>query len=169
MSYWDGTRWLEDVPAASAPPPRRARRILGAAAEAALVTTLIFGLIATTAFAAKGGNGANKTSGGRSASTFSLVLLDSTDGAAHYGQDVTFNVSTSATDNPYVNVRCYQDGAFVYDAWAGFYDAAWFGQTFTLASSSWTSGAADCDARLVMWAKNGRERTLDEMTFHVQP
>lgn len=57
MANWDGTRWLENVPATASPPPTRRRRLLGAAAEGALITTLIFGLIASTTFAAKGGNG----------------------------------------------------------------------------------------------------------------
>jgi hypothetical protein len=56
MTYWDGNRWIPDEPAA----PRRGgvrRRLLGASTEAALITLLMFGLIAGTALAAKGGNG----------------------------------------------------------------------------------------------------------------
>lgn len=162
MSFWDGTRWVSDVPATTGPPPRRrGRRFLGAAAEATLVTALIFGLIAGSTLAAKGGNAR-----GSDSSSLALVLLDSTDGVAHHGQRVTFDVSSTA-DKPYVNVRCYQDGAFVYDAWAGFYAGAWFGQEFTLSSMSWVSGQADCTARLVVWGKNGRERTLGTLGFHV--
>jgi hypothetical protein len=86
----------------------------------------------------------------------------------HYGDQITFEVSTTATDHPYVNVRCYQGSAFVYDGWVGFFEGAWFGQTFTLSSSYWTGGEADCNARLVMWGKNGRQRTLASMDFHVE-
>jgi hypothetical protein len=58
MTYWDGNRWIPEEPAA----PRRARgrvrrRLLGASTEAALITLLMFGLIAGTTLAAKGGNG----------------------------------------------------------------------------------------------------------------
>lgn len=56
MTYWDGTRWVPEAPT-STPTPRRGRRLFGAVAEASLITLLIFGLIAGTAFAAKGGNG----------------------------------------------------------------------------------------------------------------
>ncbi len=60
MTYWDGNSWIPEGP----PPPRRARgrtgrRLLGASAEAALITLLMFGLIAGTALAAKGGNGSS--------------------------------------------------------------------------------------------------------------
>lgn len=60
MTYWDGNRWIPDEPAT----PRHApggvrRRLLGASIEAALITLLMFGLIAGTTLAAKGGNGGN--------------------------------------------------------------------------------------------------------------
>ena len=54
MSYWNGSRWVAE-PVAPATPRRRPHRLLGAAAEAGLITLLMFGLIAGTAFAAKGG------------------------------------------------------------------------------------------------------------------
>lgn len=59
MAYWNGTSWAPDT--AAAPPARQTRRgrLLGAATEASLIVLLAFGLIAGTAFAAKGGNGAN--------------------------------------------------------------------------------------------------------------
>jgi len=86
--------------------------------------------------------------------------------APNWGDEITFDVSTTA-DKPYVNVRCYQGTAFVYDAWVGYYAGAWFGQTFTLSSSYWLGGAADCTARLVTWSKNGREQTLNTLTVPV--
>ena len=60
MSYWDGNHWVADVPAAPSRAPRIARRLLGATAEAGLITVLIFGLIAGSAFAARGGGGGNR-------------------------------------------------------------------------------------------------------------
>ena len=156
MSFWDGTRWVDDTATNTAPAPiRPRRRLLGATAEAGLITLLIFGLIAGTTFAAKGG---------RNAGSLSLVVLAPPD--VNYGEDVTFELSTSVS-KPYVNVRCYQGAAFVYDSWAGFYPGAWFGQTFTLSGPSWVGGPADCNARLVSFAKNGRERTLTSMQFWV--
>jgi len=55
MDYWDGHRWLPDKPASSNR-RRRGGRFFGAAAEASLITLLMFGLIAGTTLAAKGGN-----------------------------------------------------------------------------------------------------------------
>ena len=114
-----------------------------------------------------GGKGGNR-------GTLTLVLMSeptlaesTTSVEPHYGDEITFEVSTTATDQPFVNVRCYQGDAFVYDGWAGFYQGAWGGQTFTLSSGVWTGGEADCTARLVMWGSNGRERTLATMDFNV--
>jgi len=87
-------------------------------------------------------------------------------GTPNYGETVTFNITTTA-EKPYVNVRCYQGTAFVYDSWAGFFKGAWFGRNFTLSSSYWTGGAADCIARLVKWNKNGKQQTLASITFPV--
>jgi hypothetical protein len=58
MTYWDGNRWIPEGPPQPREPRRRAgRRLLGASTEAALITLLMFGLIAGTTLAAKGGNG----------------------------------------------------------------------------------------------------------------
>ena len=135
--------------------------------SAVLVVTVALVLgVAAPAFA--GGRKAGSTKG-----SLSLVVLSEADVAEHvddvphHGDDVTFEVSTTATDQPYVNVRCYQGSAFVYDGWAGFFDGAWFGQTFTLEGPYWPDGAADCDARLVMFGSNGRVRTLASLSFPV--
>ena len=134
-----------------------------------MAAVLVLGIAGSAVAGGKGG-------GGRG--TLSLVVLSDpaltvvtepvTPVAPHYGDDITFEVSTTATDQPFVNVRCYQGDAFVYDGWAGFYQGAWGGQTFTLSSMYWTGGEADCTARLVMWGSNGRERTLSTMDFHVE-
>jgi hypothetical protein len=151
-----------------------------AVAEAVLVAAIVAALLLAlspvyqpadflagteSAQAAKGGNAAK---GGGTGGSLSLVMVEDTDGsgAPNHGETVTFDLSISA-DKPYVNVRCYQGTAFVYDGWVGYYDGAWFAQSFTLSSSYWASGAADCTARLVTWSKNGRERTHATMDFHV--
>lgn len=168
MAYWDGTRWLADDPAASRR-QRPARHLLGAVAEATLVTALIFGLIASSAFAAKGG-GATGTKGHHGGGTggtgtISLVLVNSTDGMAHYGQTVTFNVSTTATTEPWVNLQCSQNGVVVAQGWNGFFDASITGRNFGLYSPQWTGGDADCTAYLTtaQWA------VLGSTSFHVYP
>ncbi len=112
-----------------------------------------------------------KGSGGRGESSISLVLLDSTDGVAHYGQQVTFNVSTTATDQPLVRLQCYQGGTKVYWASSGFYEGyPWpWTRNFTLSSNYWTGGAADCVAELYYTPDGGKRfRTLSSLSFRVE-
>jgi len=140
------------------------------ASIAVAVAALLVVAIAGSALGAGG-------KGGGSRGSLTLVVLPSETVAAstdsgtsvmpRYGDEITFEVSTTSTDEPFVNVRCYQGDAFVYDGWAGFFAWAWGGQTFTLTSPKWQGGEADCTARLVMWARNGRERTLASMDFGV--
>lgn len=112
---------------------------------------------------------------GKPTSSLSLVLVSSSSTTAlasaavepAYGSQVTFDVSSTETNRPFVNLRCYQNGAFVYDGWSGFFDSYVPESNFTLASGYWTGGAADCTARLVEWGRNGRERTLATLDFHV--
>jgi hypothetical protein len=100
-------------------------------------------------------------------SSIAVVLLDSTDGVAHYGQRVTFSVSTTATTKPMVSLDCYQSGTHVYWASAGFYEGyPWpWNREFQLASSYWTGGAADCTATLYSNGRNGRIVTLATTGF----
>ena len=128
----------------------------------------VLALTSLLAFATIGAARAAK--GGRTSSTgssLSLVLLNSTDGSAHYGQQVTFKVSTTATDQPFVELDCYQSGDWVYWASAGFFPSyPWqWAQDFTLRSDHWTGGAAQCSARLYYVAGNGRTRTLATLDF----
>jgi hypothetical protein len=102
------------------------------------------------------------------ASSLTLVLLNSTDGLPHWGQNVTFTVSTTATDYPYVSLNCYQNGVLVAGGMAGFFPSyPWPGsQIFPLSSPSWTSGAASCTATLYYF--NGRKNiTLTTLNFQV--
>lgn len=156
MSYWNGDRWVSE-PTTTTSPRRRSLRLLGAGAEAGLITLLMFGLIAGTAFAAKGGNGGGggrgHGGGGHSGtSTVALVLVTDVNGngSANWGDTVTFSISTTATQYPHLEVTCYQHGALVYGASAGFYpEYPWPGaQLMPLQSPAWTSGAADCKAVL---------------------
>jgi hypothetical protein len=111
-----------------------------------------------------GGKGGGKPSSG--GGTISLVLLESTDGLAHHGQDVTFNVSTTATDRPFVALNCYQDGVWVYAASAGFFPDYPWSTNFTL-SNDWFTSAGDCSARLYMTKDGSRSTTLATLDFHV--
>ena len=136
-----------------------------AVAEGALISLLVVGLMAGSALAAKGGG--SRPSGGGSGSSVSVVLLNSTDGIAHYGQQVTFNVSTTVSQ-PSVKLECFQAGVRVYYGSAGFYpEYPWpWAQTFTLSSGAWTGGAANCTATLYYF--NGRSYpTLATQSFAV--
>jgi hypothetical protein len=126
--------------------------------------------LAPAALADKGGGGGS-VGGGTSTSTLSLVLLNSTDGLPHVGQKLTFNVSTTVTSEPWVTLYCYQNGSLVYKGSNGIFPTS-LGQIFTLASNSWTGGAADCAAWLQNWdryTKHGTIQNLASMSFHVYP
>jgi len=116
-------------------------------------------LTASPAFAAKP----------TSSSSIKLVLLSASVGSGpHWGNQVTFAVSTTATDRPYVLLNCYQNGAWLYAAQAGFYASYPFSQVFTLSSTAWTGGAADCKARLGKLNAYGTKFTeLASTSFHV--
>ena len=110
---------------------------------------------------------ASKHPGGSGSSTLTLVLLNSTDGSPHWGQSVTFNVSTTATTQPNVSMKCYQNGTLVYGAEAGFYAGyPWPGtQTFILSSPSWTGGSANCTAALYYFSG---KKTVTLTTMNIQ-
>ncbi len=165
MTSWDGSRWVDRAPTMAQAPASRRWGLLGAATEALLITLLSFGLVASASLAARGGGAA----GSKGSLSLLMVEDDDANGMPNYGETVTFDVVTAATDTPNVNVRCYVSGALAYDGWAGFYAWAWGNQSFTMSSSTWSAGAADCAARLVMFGKNGRERTLTTLSFHVAP
>ena len=112
--------------------------------------------------------------GGKSSSSISLVTFDSasvastTAGTPAYGDQITFAVSTTATDRPYVILNCYQGGNWIYAAQAGFWADYAPGQMFTLAASSWAGGAADCTATVGVQNADGTKfRALASTTFHV--
>ena len=107
----------------------------------------------------------------KGSSTVTAVPLNTADGLAHYGGQVTFKISTTVTTKPFVKLDCYQNGAYVYWSSAGFFpDYPWqWAQNFTLTSSYWTSGAADCIATLYYSAGNGKFPTLATTSFHVYP
>jgi hypothetical protein len=138
------------------------RRIAHAAQISALILVLV---LVPAAFAAKGGGGGGKGGKPGSGGTSSLSVVMVTDlnanGLPNWGDTITFNVSTTATTAPYVELTCSQGGSVVYSAWAGFYDGyLWPEQRLMpLWSPSWTGGAADCKAVL----NNG----LATLSFHV--
>jgi hypothetical protein len=127
----------------------------------AVLCALAGTLILAPAASAKGTPG--------SGSSLKLVLMNSSDGLPHYGQNVTFSVSTSATTQPYVRLNCYQGSAWVYTSSVGYF-ASWpWEQYFTLASGNWTSGAANCTATLYAVSSRNKEQDLATLSFYVYP
>jgi hypothetical protein len=142
------------------------------------VLVLLCTLMAITilpALAARGGNGGGKGKGsgggGTTGGTSSLAyrVLTGTDTTPNWGEQVTFDVQTTATAKPLVQLNCYQ-GDEVYAASAGFWDGyPWpQDQIFTLKSSVWTGGGADCTARLYSSNGNGGFTTITTIGFRVE-
>ena len=83
-----------------------------------------------------------------------------------WGDSIKFEVSTTVTDKPYVEVNCWQGGVLVGQGWAGYFADALGDGSFGLYSSTWTSGAADCTAWVEDYA-GGRWKKLASTSFHV--
>jgi len=146
--------------------PLRTRAAIGLSAIAVCLS------LAPAALAGKGTASGKPGGGGTGGGTINLVLLNSSDGLAHVGQKVTFDVSTTATQYPWVTVDCYDPSdAWVYHASNGIFRTS-LSQVFTLASNTWTSGAAECTAWLQNWdnySKHGTITNLATTSFHVFP
>jgi hypothetical protein len=139
------------------------RRIRGIALTAALLATFALALVPAAVAGKPGGSGS--TSG----SSFSLALMDGATQAAHNGR-ITFNVSTTATDRPFVGLRCWQGSNWVFDAYVGYFPSYMFEPWFVLDGPYWADGvAASCTARLFYFDRRGREKVLGTMSFPVAP
>ncbi len=88
------------------------------------------------------------TGGGGTISLAQLVKDVNGDGLPNWGDTVTFNVSTTATDQPWVNLKCSQNGVVVAQGWNGYFVGSLTGRDFGLYSGYWSGGAADCTAYL---------------------
>jgi hypothetical protein len=97
-----------------------------------------------------------------------LVVVSGPDSTPNWGEQITFNVSQTATAEPHVDVVCSQGGATVYSATTGYYASyPWpWTQVMTLSSQTWTGGAADCTAKLYYF--DGRKTpVLKTLSFAV--
>lgn len=105
----------------------------------------------------------------RSTSSLQLVLLDSTDGQAHYGQRVEFSVSTTQTTSPMVSLTCSQNGTLVFSQDTGYYSSyPWpWTNVFTLSSSYWTGGSASCHSVLWWMGSKGKKVVGATLDFDV--
>ncbi len=128
------------------------------------VATMLAVVVAGTALAGGGKGGGGHHRGSSTTGSFSLLLVSdaNANGLPNYGDSVTFNVSSTASQ-PWVQLTCYQNGDWVINQYVGFYAGYPWSQVFPLHSWKWTGGAADCDARLFD-GSNGA--TLAAMSFH---
>jgi hypothetical protein len=112
MTFWDGTQWVPE----DQPPPRRrfrlAGRLGGAAVEGGLITLLIFGLIAGSAFAAKGGNGSHHGGGAGTAAGSCSVAPD----PVAVGSTYTVNGTNLGADVVVIIMVSDRVGTSVYSA-----------------------------------------------------
>ena len=120
------------------------------------------------ALAAKGGGGGKPGGGTGGTGGLTLVMVTDANGnaAPNWGDQVTFNVSTTATTEPHVDLTCSQNGTVVLGATTGFYASyPWpWTQIMTLSSPSWTAGAADCTATLYYFS-GSRNTVLSTVRF----
>lgn len=137
--------------------------------EGALVALLVVGLVVGTAFAAKGGGhgkpggGGGSTGGSGTIYLAPLVVDRNGNGTPNWNDVVTFNISTTATTQPWVHLMCSQNGSVIAQGWAGYFDGALGTRNFGLASPGWSGGAADCKANL----ETPSGSVLGSTTFHV--
>ena len=140
-------------------------------AHVASIATLALALVVTeAALAAKGGSGGKPTGGASSSSSIRLapLIFDANgNGLPNHSDVVTFSVSSTATSEPFVNVRCYQNGTLVLNSWQGYFDGALnSSRDFSLGSGAWPSGAADCKATVNRYVRN-KWNVLATTSFHV--
>jgi hypothetical protein len=130
----------------------------------------IFGALAlvTSAVALAGGGKSTSSSISLVQTNTAAVAAATSDGPG-YGDSVTFAVSTEATTQPFVHLRCFQDGGLVLESWQAW---AYSDRMFTLGGSpAWQGGAGDCTAYLENWdsySRNGRTTRLASTSFHVE-
>jgi hypothetical protein len=145
------------------------------------IAVLALALVPAAGLAAKGGGskgggggggskpGGGGSTGGTSSISLATPLVYDADGSGtpNYLDVVTFNVSTTATTEPFVNLQCYQDGVKVLEGWQGFFDGALnTTRNFGLYSGVWHGGATDCTAWLDMYTGRGWSQ-LASTSFHV--
>lgn len=139
----------------------KAWTVLSTLAITAAAAVAVVAVAALPAGAAKGGPKAASTS------TIQLEVLTGGDSIPNWGEDVTFNVSTTATSTPYVDLVCSQGGTVVYSATTGYFASyPWpWTQTMTLSSQMWTGGDAACVATLYTFNSRAKKTTLATLPF----
>ena len=136
-----------------------------------MLSKLAFALAAVSALALAGAAFAAKPTGSSSITGPYLVTTSPSGSPVtatstttpRFGDTITFDVSTTQTGNPFVNLKCYGNG-IGYNSWAAFWPTA---GSFVLGSGGWTGGAADCTANLGMYVSSTKFKVLASTSFHV--
>jgi hypothetical protein len=120
--------------------------------------------LAPSALAQQGnGKGKGKGSGENSSGAFTLAMVTdyNANNLPNWGDQVTFQISTTETTEPRVQVMCFQNGDVVYGAlWQPSVSV------LTLSSRAWVGGAADCSATLY-YIRDNKIVNLESMHFTV--
>jgi hypothetical protein len=142
------------------------RRIAHSLQIGALVLALALVPIALAAKSSSHGGG-GKNDGSSSISLHTPLVYDANgDGLPNWGDTVRFDVSTTVTTEPFVELICSQNGVVVYGANTGYFDSyAWpWTQNMKLGSQMWTGGDADCVATMFTF-RNGHRWNLATRSF----
>jgi hypothetical protein len=127
-----------------------------------------YALVQSFAAPPLGKGGGKPFKGGANGLSYSVVTDANGDGLANYNDVIRFSITTTATQEPHVNLSCTQNGTVVYQAQAGYFDSyPWpWSQNMTLSSGAWTGGEADCTAK---WYYFNGSKTVDSgvLSFHV--
>jgi hypothetical protein len=119
------------------------------------------------------GGGGKPGGGGSGGGTLSLAMVtdNNADGGPNWNDTVTYSISTSATTEPFVSTVCYQNSLLVLSTSAGYFSSyPWqSAKDVPLTTMTWTSGAADCTAKLYMNGSKGSTTTLATLSYHVNP
>jgi len=115
---------------------------------------------------AVGAKGGGKPGGGTGTLTLRMVTDANGNGLPNWKDQVTFDISTTATTQPFVDLVCSQNGVVVLGTTGGFFDSyPWpWTRTMTLSSPSWQGAAASCTAKLY-YLSGTRNITLGSMSF----
>jgi hypothetical protein len=130
---------------------------------AAIAATGALALSSSALAKGPSGGGGGKGGGGSSSISAPIDETPHADGLIHYGDWVTFSISTTATTQPWVVLTCRQNGVVVVQGKDGYFAGAIGGRDFGLSSSIWTGGAASCTAQL----ENPSWSVLASTTFSV--
>ena len=131
----------------------------------------VTGPSATEARGGGGGKGGGGSTGDGSSSVKLRIVTDSNaNGLPNWGDRVTFDISTTATTQPHVDLTCYQNGTVVLGATAGFYEGyPWpWTQVMTLSSPSWRSDGANCTA-ILYYFSGSRNTVIASTSFTAYP